>query len=92
MVRMFVLYEAEPPPDRVEHHAELCRKVEGGTYRHGRVFGAPFGEPKYKFFGEIDFPDMDTFKAASKTPEFVQTGKDAMDMGIPFHVHFAEVE
>jgi hypothetical protein len=35
---------------------------------------------------------MDTFKAASKTPEFMATGKDAMDMGIPFHVHFAEVE
>ena len=92
MVRAFVLYDTEPEPERFEQHAELCRKVPDSTFRHGRIFGAPIGEPKYKFFGEIDFPDMETFKAASRTPAFLETGKDAMDMGIPFHVHFAEVD
>jgi hypothetical protein len=91
MVRAFVLYEQEPDPARFESHAELCRKVEGGEFRHGRVFGAPMGEPKFRYYAEWEFPDMDAFKAAARTPEFMATGKDAMEMGVPFHVHFAEV-
>ena len=91
MVRAFVLYEQEPDPERFERHAELCRRVAGGEFRHGRVFGAPMGEPKFRYYAEWEFPDMDAFKAAARTPEFMATGKDAMEMGIPFHVHFAEV-
>ena len=37
----------------------------------------------WKWFG--------AFKAAARTPEFMETGKDAMAMGVPFHVHFADV-
>jgi hypothetical protein len=92
MVRAFVLYEQEPEPARFEQHAELCRKVEGGTFRHGRVFGAPTGEPRYRYYAEWEFADRDAFKAAARTPEFMATGKDAMEMGIPFHVHFADVQ
>jgi hypothetical protein len=92
MVRAFVLYEQEPDPERFERHAELCRRVEGGEFRHGRVFGAPMGEPRYRYYAEWEFPDMEGFKTAARTPEFMATGKDAMEMGIPFHVHFAEVE
>ena len=91
MVKVFVLYEQEPSAERFEEHAELCRKVSGGAFRHGKVFGAPMGEPKFKYYAEWEFPDMDAFKAAARTEEFMATGKDAMDMGIPFHVHFAEV-
>ena len=40
---------------------------------------------------EQRFADMDAFKSAARTEEFMATGKDAMDMGVPFHVHFAEV-
>ena len=92
MVRAFVLYEQEPDPDRFERHAELCRKVEGSEFRHGGVFGAPMGEPKFRYYAEWEFPDRDAFKAAARTPEFMATGKDAMEMGIPFHVHFAELQ
>jgi hypothetical protein len=92
MVRVFVVYEAEPDPARFEQHAELCRKVEGGTFRHGTVFGAPMGEPKFRYYAEWEFPDMDAFGTAARTPEFMETGKDAAAMGIPFHVHFAEIE
>ena len=92
MVRAFVLYEQEPDPERFEEHAELCRRVEGGTFRHGRVFGAPGGELTFRYYAEWEFPDNEAFKTAARTPEFMATGKDAMDMGIPFHVHFAEVE
>ncbi len=52
MVRVFVLYEQEPDPARYEQHAELCRRVPGSTFRHGRVFGAPMGEPKFPYYAE----------------------------------------
>ena len=91
-VRAFVLYEREPDSERFAQHAELCRRVDGGSFRHGRIFGAPGGEPEYRYYAEWEFADMDAFKSASRTPEFAATGKDAMEMGIPFTVHFAEVE
>jgi hypothetical protein len=92
VIRVFVVYEAEPDPDRYEQHAELCRRVPGGTFRHGKVFGAPMGEPRFKHYAEWEFPDMEAFKAAARTPEFQNTGVDAMEMGIPMAVQFAEVE
>jgi EthD domain len=92
VIRAFVVYEQEPDPQRYEQHAVLCRRVEGGTFRHGKVFGAPMGEPRYKYYAEWEFPDMDAFKAAARTPEFMETGRDAMEMGIPIAVQFAEVE
>jgi hypothetical protein len=91
MVKVFVLYEQEPDAERFEQHAELCRRVEGGEFRHGKVFGSPVGQ-QFAYYAEWVFPDMDAFKAAARTEEFAATGKDAAEMGIPFHVHFAEVE
>jgi hypothetical protein len=91
MVRVFVVYEEVPDAARYEQHAELCRKVTGGTFRHGPVFGAPMGEPRYRYYAEWEFPDRDAFKAAARTPEFAETGKDALELGVPFHVHFADV-
>ena len=91
MVKVFVLYEQEPDPARYEQHAELCGRVEGGSFRHGKVFGSPTGQ-KYAYYAEWEFPNSDAFKAAARTEEFAATGKDAAEMGIPFHVHFAEVE
>ncbi len=92
MIRVFMVYEDEPEQERYAQHAELCRRVPGGTFRHGPVFGAPVGEPRYRYYAEWEFPDRDAFKAAARTDEFRATGSDAMQMGIPFHVHFAEVE
>jgi hypothetical protein len=91
MIRAFVLYEAEPDAERYEQHAELCRRVPGATFRHGKVFGAPMGEPKFKYYAEWEFPDQDAFRAASRTEEFAATGRDAIEMGVPFHVQFADV-
>jgi hypothetical protein len=58
----------------------------------GAVQAAVMGEPKFPYYAEWEFEDMDAFKSAARTEEFMATGKDAMDMGVPFHVHFAEVE
>jgi len=92
MIRVFVVYEVEPDAGRYERHAELCREVPAGTFRHGKVFGTPMGEPRFAYYAEWEFADMDAFKTAARTPEFAATGKDAMDLGVPFQVHFAEVE
>ena len=92
MVRAFVLYEGDVDPDRFAQHAELCRKVPGVTFRHGRVFGAPVGEPAHRYYAEFEWPDMDAFKAAARTPEFAATGKDALEMGVRFGVEFVELD
>ena len=91
MIRVFVVYDSEPDPERYEQHADLCLKVPGATFRHGKVFGAPMGDPRFPYYAEWEFADMEAFKAAARTPEFMETGKDAMAMGVPFHVHFADV-
>jgi hypothetical protein len=90
MIKVFVLYEQEPDAERYEQHAELCGCVEGGTFRHGKVFGSPTGQ-RYAYYAEWEFADIDAVEAAARTEEFAATGKDAADMGIPFHVHFADV-
>jgi hypothetical protein len=91
MVRAFVLYEEEPEQERYQRHAELCRQVPGGTFRHGKVFGAPMGKPQCAYYAEWEFPDREAFKTASQSEEFMATGKDAMKMGGRFHVLFADV-
>src|SRR5262245_50025325 len=56
MVRAIVLYDEEPDAERYEQHAELCRQVPGATFRHGRVFGAPAGDPPYRYYAEFEWP------------------------------------
>jgi EthD domain len=92
VVRALVLYDEEPEPDRYAQHADLCRHVPGATFRHGRVFGSPAGEPAYRYVAEWEFPTRDAFKEAARTPEFAATGKDAMEMGGRFTVLFAELD
>jgi hypothetical protein len=91
MIRAFVLYDEEPEPGRYAQHVELCRRVEGCDFRHGRVFAAPMGDPEFRYYAEWEFPDLDAFKAAARSPEFMATGKDAAEMGGTFHVMFADV-
>jgi hypothetical protein len=50
------------------------------------------GEPRYAYYAEWEFESRDAFKEAARTPEFAATGKDAMEMGVPFHVLFAAVD
>jgi hypothetical protein len=87
-----IQYEREPEPERYARHLEeFTAKVECQAFRHGKVFGSPFGEPPFAYYAEFEWSDMDAFKTAVKSEEFAASGKDAMDMGIPFTVAFAEV-
>ena len=82
MVRAFVLYEGEAPDaDRYEqHNRDFSSKVPGATIRHGGVFGAAFGESKYKYYFEFEWPDMDSFKAATRSDSTVPRMNEA---GVP---------
>jgi hypothetical protein len=92
MIRALVLYDEEPDPQRYAEHVELCRKVPGATFRHGRITGAPMGEPAHKYYAEFEWPDKESFKQGVSSPEFMATGKDAMAMGKRMSVEFASIE
>jgi hypothetical protein len=83
MIKVVVLYEQAPDADAYVGHAELCREVPGGTFRHGKVLGSPFGEPAHAYLAEWEFPDRESFEAATRSEEFAATGKDARDRGLP---------
>ena len=65
--------------------------MPGAKFRHGRVFGSPFGEPTFQYLAEFEWPDRESFDAAARSEEFSATAKDAMEMGIPFTVDFVDV-
>jgi hypothetical protein len=83
MVRVLVLYGEEPDAKAYAQHAELCRQVPGGTFRHGKVFGSPMGEPAHRYYAEWEFGDQDAFRTAAASDEFIATGKDAYKRGFP---------
>ena len=93
MIRAIVQFEAEPDAERYQQHIdEFASKVECTAFRHGKIFGSPFGEPTFRYYAEFEWDDMESFKAAANSEAFAASGKDAMAMGIPFTVHFASIE
>ncbi len=93
MIRAIIQYEAEPDPERYARHiAEFVLPVEYSAFRHGKVFGSPFGDPAFRYYAEFEWDGMEAFKRAVNSDAFAASGKDAMEMGIPFQVHFASVE
>jgi hypothetical protein len=78
-----VLYGEQPDADSYAEHAELCRRVPGGTFRHGSVFGSPMGDPAHRYYAEWEFVDRDAFAVATRSEEFLATGRDARDRGLP---------
>ena len=92
MIRALVLFDGAPEPDRYRQHLdEFGKKVACDAFRQGRIFGSPFGEPKFHHYAEFEWADMDAFKAAANSPEFAAAGEDAIAMGVPFTVHFADL-
>ena len=92
MLRVIVLYEQEPDADSYAEHAEVCKNVPDSVFRHGKVTGAPMGEPAHAYYAEWEFADEASFKAATRSEEFMATGKDAYKRGFPQpSVEFAEL-
>ena len=93
MIRAIIQYESEPDAERYRRHVdEYASKVECSAFRHGKVFGSPFGEPTFRYYAEFEWDDMEAFKAATRQPAFAESVKDASEMGIPFTVDFVTVE
>ena len=74
MYRVAVFYEEQPDAAAYAEHAELCAQVPGGVFRHGKVTGAPMGEPVHAYYAEWEFPDKDAYKRGFPQPavEFVE--------------------
>ena len=83
MYRVVVLYEHEPEAAAYAEHAELCAQVPNAVFRHGKVKGAPIGEPAHAYYAEWEFADEDAFKGGTRSDEFMATGKDAYKRGWP---------
>ena len=71
MIRLIAVYEAEPDAARYEEHAELCRRVPGSTFRHGKVVRTIQGAPELRYYAEFEFPDMESFQAVARSEELV---------------------
>jgi hypothetical protein len=93
MVRAIVLYEGDVDPERYQRHIDEFVRPIPATFRHGKVFGAAPGmEQRYRYYAEFEWPDLATFQEVARSPEFAASGRDAAGMGIPFSVHFADIE
>lgn len=91
MIRVIAVYEGEPDAARYEQHAELCRRVPGSTFRHGKVLRTLVGDREPRYYAEFEFPDLESFQAVARSDEMAATGRDAAEMGIPHSVYLAEV-
>lgn len=93
MIRAFVLYEGDVDPERYQQHLDDFTSPIPATFRHGKVFAAAPGmEQRFRYYAEFEFPDMESFQKVASSPEFAAAGKDAAEMGVPFSVHFANIE
>jgi uncharacterized protein YndB with AHSA1/START domain len=72
VVRVFVLYEQRPDAERYEQHAELCRQVPGGTFRH-------FATAEMKEYGAPDVIIDGEVIEADPPRKLVQTWRMLMD-------------
>jgi uncharacterized protein (TIGR02118 family) len=75
-----------------EVHTPICLKIPGiKELRTNKIFGGPTGASTLHMIAEMCFENKDAWKAAMKTPEMMESGKDAMKFaGELVSVHFAE--
>ena len=92
MVKAVVLWERAPDPDWYGRHAVLCKQVPGVSFRAGRIFGSPAGQPDRQQYAEFEFPDRAAFDHGMGSREMGAAVEDAQTQGIPFHVYFVEAE
>ena len=83
MYRVIVLYEQEPDAAAYAEHAEVCERVPSSVFRHGKITGSPMGDATHAYYAEWEFADEDSFKTATRSDEFMATGKDAYKRGWP---------
>jgi len=92
MIRAVVLYEGDVDPQRYAEHLPIAQRVPAAAFRHGPVIGAPVGEPAHRYYSEFEWADQASFDAATASQEWLDSGKDAMAMGVRFSVEFVELD
>ena len=83
MYRIVILYEEAPDSEGYADHVERFCQPPNGVFRHGKVTGAPMGEPAHAYYAEWEFADEQAFQSAIRSDEFMATGKDAYKRGFP---------
>lgn len=73
-------------------HTPICLRIPGiKELRVNKVFGGPTGASNLHMVVDMVFENKDAWKAAMKTPEMMESGKDAVKtFGDLVSVHFAE--
>lgn len=99
MYKVIAVYKAFDESKRAqleEHfktvHTPICLRIPGiKEVRVNKVFGGPIGPSNLSQVVEMVFESKDAWKAAMKTPEMMESGKDAVKtFGDLVSVHFAE--
>ena len=55
----------------------------GGTFRHGKVFGLPMGEPAHRYIAEWEFADQAVVRGRRRERRVPRDRPDARDRGFP---------
>lgn len=101
MYKVIAIYK-KPTQEKIESfeshfknvHTPICLNIPGiKEVRVNKIFGGPRGESDHFMVVDMVFADKDSWKAAMKTPEMMESGKDAMKFaGDLVSVHFASEE
>ena len=83
MFKVVVLYDEAPDAEAYAEHAEVCRRVPSSVFRHGAVLGSPAGHAAHAYYAEWEFGDQAAFDTATASEEFMATGRDARERGLP---------
>jgi uncharacterized protein (TIGR02118 family) len=77
-----------------EIHTPICLRIPGlKELRVNSIFGGPTGASSLHMITEMVFENKETWKMSMKTPEMMESGKDAMKFAAELvSVHFAQEE
>jgi uncharacterized protein (TIGR02118 family) len=96
VIAVYKAFDESKKAELEEHfktiHTPICLKIPGiKEVRVNRVFGTPTGASNLQQVVEMVFENKDAWKAAMKTSEMMESGKDAVKtFGDLVSVHFAE--
>lgn len=75
-------------------HTPICLNIPGiKELRTNKIFGGPTGSSNLHMIAEMCFENKESWKEAMKTPQMMESGKDAMKFAAELvSVHFAKEE
>ena len=80
MYRIVILYSETPDPEGYADHVERFCQPPTGVFRHGKVTGAPIGEP-HAYYAEFEFDSAQERDDFGRSEQFMGAGRDVMERG-----------